>query len=300
MDNPNLKCMTQGTLSLPIVLHKLPNRAKRMNIKFNVDKTVKAEDHLDNFYLQLQTLEVRFDDVSCRLFPYTLDGHAARWYHILPPNSIYNLGAFKHMFLENFVDDKTPTMLLKELGSLKMEAKEKLKDFNHRFTCMLNKFAADTKPHDSIAIDYYTSALPTNIAQFFKQAMKPTLLENCEEATAIEKNLHEIRVVKDDESTKDSKDASKKSQAMASNGSDMEATDIETLTRLVKNLTTEVFELKQQKWTHLQVDIHLDRDKKVAHQAVIVSLQKLHRILCSISNSVQILSSVLSMKNIIL
>jgi len=34
------------------------------------------------------------------------------------------------MFLEKFIDDKTPAMLLKELGSLKMEGKEKLKDFN--------------------------------------------------------------------------------------------------------------------------------------------------------------------------
>ena len=45
------------------------------------------------------------------------------------------------MFLEKFVDDKTPAMLLKELGSLEMEGKEKVKDFNKRFTCILNKFA---------------------------------------------------------------------------------------------------------------------------------------------------------------
>jgi len=72
------------------------------------------------------------------------------------------------MLLENFVDDKTPAMLLKELGSLEMEGKEKVKYFNQRFTCILNKFVADTKPHDSIMVDYYTSALPTMIAQFVK------------------------------------------------------------------------------------------------------------------------------------
>jgi len=72
------------------------------------------------------------------------------------------------MFLENFVNDKTPSMLLKELGSLKMEGKEKVKYFNQRFTRILKKFAIDTKPHDSITVDYYTSALSTNIAQFVK------------------------------------------------------------------------------------------------------------------------------------
>jgi len=55
-------------------------------------------------------------------------------------------------------------MLLKELGSLKMEGKEKVKDFNQRFTHILKKIVADTKPHDSITVDYYTFTLLTNIA----------------------------------------------------------------------------------------------------------------------------------------
>ena len=131
----------------------MQKRAKRISIKFNLDNTVKAEDHLDNFYLQLQTLEVRHDDISCRLFPCTLDSHVAAWYHNLPPNPIQNWGAFKCMFLESFVNDKTPAMLLKELGSLKMEGKEKVKDINQRFTHILKKFAVDTKPHDSITVD---------------------------------------------------------------------------------------------------------------------------------------------------
>ena len=124
---------------------------------------MKAEDHLDNFYLELQTLEAQYDDVACRFFPCILDGHAVAWYHNLPSKSIQNCGAFKCMFLENFAGDKTPTMLLKELGSLKVEGKEKVKYFNQRFTCIFNKFVVDTKPHDSIIVDYYTSALPTSI-----------------------------------------------------------------------------------------------------------------------------------------
>ena len=56
-----------------------------------------------------------------------------------------------------------------------------------------------------------------------------------------------IGVVKDDELVKDSKDASRKSQAMASKGRDKEETDIETLTRVVKKLTTKVSKLIQQK-----------------------------------------------------
>jgi len=66
------------------------------------------------------------------------------------------------MFLENFADNKTPTMLLKELGSLKMEGKEKVKDFNQRFTHSFNKFAVEAKPHESITVDYDMFAQPTN------------------------------------------------------------------------------------------------------------------------------------------
>jgi len=45
-----------------------------------------------------------------------------------------------------------------------MEGKEKLEDFNLRITHILNKFAVDNKPHDSITVDYYMSTPWTNIA----------------------------------------------------------------------------------------------------------------------------------------
>ena len=232
-------------MALPGVLHKMSKRAERMNINFDPDSIVKVEDHLDNFYLQLQTLEVWYDDIACRLFPCTLDSRAVAWCHSLPPNSIQNWGEFKCMFLEKFIDDKTPTMLLRELGSLKMEGKEKVKDFNQMFKCILNKFAVDTKPHDSITTDYCTSTLPTSIAQFIKRVSRPTLLENYEEAIVVEKDMRVIGVIKDDEPAKEFKDTSKKSQAMASKGRDKEATNIETFTHLVKRFSTEMFEPKQ-------------------------------------------------------
>lgn len=168
MADPNMEWMAQGPLALSTVLHKMLKQEERMNIKFNLDSKVKVKYHLDNFYIHLQTLEVQHDNVACRFFPCTLDGHAVAWYGIVPPNSIKNWGASKCVFLKKFVDEKIPAMLLTELGSLKMEGKEKVKDFNQRFTHILNKFAADTKPHDSITVDYYTSALPTSIVQFVK------------------------------------------------------------------------------------------------------------------------------------
>jgi len=90
--------------------------------------------------------------------------------------------------------------------------------------------------------------------------VKPTILESCEDVIAIEKYLHTIGVIKDDEPAKDSRDARRKSHAMESNGRDKEATDIETLTHLIKNLTTEASELKQQK-TNTSARNHLPKQR---------------------------------------
>jgi len=54
-----------------------------------------------------------------------------------------------------------------------------------------------------------------------------------------------IVVIKDDEPMKDSRDAKRKPRAAASKGKEKEASDIETLTHVIKNLTTKVSELKQ-------------------------------------------------------
>lgn len=132
-------------------------------------------------------------------------------------------------------------MLLKELGSIKMEQKEKVKHFNH----ILNKFIAWNKPHDSIKIDYYTSALPTNIVQFVKRVVKPTLLENFQEAIDVDKELCAIGVIVHDEPAKESKDKGRRSQNDMSKVKEKETSEIENLTRLVKSLTTEVSEPKQ-------------------------------------------------------
>jgi len=53
MANPNLEWMTQAPLALVAILYKMLKQVERMNIKFNSHNTVKVEDHLDKFYLQL-------------------------------------------------------------------------------------------------------------------------------------------------------------------------------------------------------------------------------------------------------
>ena len=69
-----LGLMTQVSLTILGVLHKMPRHSENLLKKYDLDKTMKAKYHLDNFYLHMKTLELRYDYVACRLFPCTLDG----------------------------------------------------------------------------------------------------------------------------------------------------------------------------------------------------------------------------------
>ena len=75
-------------------------------------------------------LEVRHDDIVCMIFPFTLKYRETTWYHSLPVNPVHSWRDFKKLILEKFVDDKTPSMLLKETRNDKMGEKEKVKGFN--------------------------------------------------------------------------------------------------------------------------------------------------------------------------
>lgn len=74
MADHDLDWISPGPLSLLSASHKIPRHSKHLLTKYDPDKVVKVEDHQDNFYLHLQTLEVNYDDVACRLFSFALDG----------------------------------------------------------------------------------------------------------------------------------------------------------------------------------------------------------------------------------
>jgi len=85
-----------------------------------------------------------------------------------------------------FGEEKTPMDLYKELDAIKMEKKEKGKNFNKCFTTVLNEFFVEITPMESLRIEYYTSALIPSIGMFFKQVGKDST-QNFEEAKVVEK-----------------------------------------------------------------------------------------------------------------
>jgi hypothetical protein len=88
--------------------------------------------------------------------------------------------------LDKFVEEATTGALMAELFAATMSSKERIKDFNQRFTTILNKFQPEAKPTKEFQIEVYTNALPMSISMFVKRATKLTLAENFEEAKTIE------------------------------------------------------------------------------------------------------------------
>ena len=72
---------------------------------------------------------------------------------------------------------------------MQMEKKEKVQEFNHRFTTLLNNFSVATKPAEESLIEYYTTTLDPPIAMFVKRSSKIKLVENYEDVKKVEADL---------------------------------------------------------------------------------------------------------------
>ena len=114
-----------------------------------------------------------------------MKGKAYSWYFALPTNSITDWNTFERMFRSKYVVQKTHADLMKGLCALKKERKEKVHNFTQRFAAYLKKITAADKPPEKALIEYYTSALGTDLAMFAKISVKPTFLKTYEEAERV-------------------------------------------------------------------------------------------------------------------
>jgi hypothetical protein len=75
---------------------------------------------------------------------------------------------FESCFLEKFGDDKRPEALVMEIYNLRMNPKEKVKDFNQRFLTLKNRIPTDLISAENLIITYYTKALHQSISIWVK------------------------------------------------------------------------------------------------------------------------------------
>jgi hypothetical protein len=141
----------------------------------------------------------------------------------------------------------SPVNIVMDLSNLKMNAKEKVKDFNQRFLTLKNRIPADSMPAESLVIAYYTKALHQSIAIWVKRSKKATLLEAFEEATQIEKDILSLKDSSSNE-TETVSSSKKKIEILprpTQNKTQPENSDLENLTKVVQKLSNQVIDLKR-------------------------------------------------------
>jgi hypothetical protein len=157
-NNPARPWLDQDVVAVPGPQHPLPKHPEKCLTKFDPDSKRIAEDHIMKFMLDIRLRNVEHEDVVCRLFPYTFEGNASTWYFAQQPRTITSWEKFESIFLEKFGDGKPPEVLVMDLSNLKMNAKEKVKDFNQRFLTLKNRIPTDSMPAESLVIAYYTKS----------------------------------------------------------------------------------------------------------------------------------------------
>jgi hypothetical protein len=144
-----------------------------------------------------------------------------------------------------------------ELYSLKMNPKEKFKDFNQRFLTLKKKIHVDLIPAENSIVAYYTKALHKNIVIWVRRSKKNTLLEAFEEAVLIEKDILSLKdnLEKDILSLKDNlsseaettSSSKKKIEILTrppQSKNQQETLDLESLQKDFHKLSNQVVELK--------------------------------------------------------
>jgi hypothetical protein len=246
-NNPARPWLDQDVVVVPRPQHPLPKHLEKWLPKFDPDSKQSAEDHIKKFMLAIRLRSVEHEDVVCRLFPYTFEGNASTWYFAQQPQTIVSWDKFETCFLEKFGDDKSLEVLVMELSSLKMNPKEKVKDFNQIFLTLKNKIPADSMPIESLIVAYYTKALHNNIAIWVKRSKKNTLLEAFEEASQIEKDILSLKdnLNSEAETTSSSKKKIEILTRPPQTKNQPEILDLESLQKAFQKLSNQVIDLKR-------------------------------------------------------
>ena len=246
-NNPARPWLDQDVVVILGAQHPLPKHLEKWLPKFDPDSKQIVEDHIKKFMLAIRLRNVEHEDVVYRLFPYTFEGNASTWYFAQHPHTIVSWEKFESCFLETFGDDKPPEVLVMDLSSLKMNPKEKVKDFNQRFLMLKNRIPAYSMPAESLVIAYYTKALHQSIAIWVKRSKKAMLLEAFEEATQIEKDILSLKDSSSNE-TETSSSSKKKIEILprpTQSKAQPESSDLENLTKVVQKLSNQVIDLKR-------------------------------------------------------
>ena len=135
---------------------------------------------------------------------------------------------------------------MKELLSMRMGDKEKVQDFNQRFTTLLNSFSIATKPAKESLVEYYTATLYLPIAMFVKRFGKVTLVEKYEEANKIEAYLDSIEKYTPEPELKQTR---RKIPLMLNKPKEEHSNELENVEKMVQKLSNKIVDMEKDRGT---------------------------------------------------
>ena len=133
--------------------------------------------------------------------------------------------------------------LMKGLGALKKERKEKVHNFPQIFSAYVKNFSTTNKPSDKVLIEYYTSTLGPDLAMFAKAQVKPTLAETYEEAERVEAEKESI----EDYPKQSREKTSEKKTLLLSKPKEGQSHDFEGMLKMMQNLSNRIIALEKEK-----------------------------------------------------
>jgi len=155
----NQPWLIPDVVAVPGAIHGMPKHLENFLPKFDLNKKAFFEDHVKKFILLVRLMNVEYEDVVYRSFPYIFENKASTWYFYLAQASITIWNSFETTFIENFGEENTPSTLVLYLSMIKMDSKEKFKDFNQIFLTLMNKIAQAPNPIEDVSIEFYTLTL---------------------------------------------------------------------------------------------------------------------------------------------
>ena len=89
----------------------------------------------------------------------------------LESSSISSWDVFFELLTQKFGDEKTLEELVIELSSMKTKGKERVKDYNHRFSYLKNRIPNTVLHVEELLVAYYIKGLPTQIVMWVKRGL---------------------------------------------------------------------------------------------------------------------------------
>jgi hypothetical protein len=230
-------------LNLPQVLYAFPpNHYMRYLTRFNGERGVTIEEHLNSFYNFANNFNVEHANVWMRLFVQSLDGEARKWFRSLPPNSIVDIHALDDTFLIHWGNNKDYLYYITEFGALKRKQGESIYDFTKWFNKMYSKIPDEIKPSETSAKIGCANAFDDEFSLLLRErrSATPSLMQ--EKTIEVESNILAAKKL----NSRGDRDRKKQKEELPSSSHTKSDSKMDEMAKILKTLTSKMARLKME------------------------------------------------------